>query len=71
MLDNRLRYGESYGRTRLAKPGTVTISKPVEKVLVHAICCKCGKKGMAYEDPNNPKQKKHQCVICDIRKNVV
>lgn len=67
LLDNRSRYAESYGRARLAKPGTVTISKPVEKILVHAICSKCGKEGMAYEDPNNPKQKRHKCVTCKVR----
>lgn len=62
---NKISY-ESYGRNKLSKPGSITfIKSTIEKVLVPATCKRCGKEGMAFEDPNAPNQKYHFCVGCN------
>ena len=67
LQDKRARYTESYGKWKMPKPGTITfINYHIDKVLVHAICHKCGMKGMAYEDPTNPMKGNHLCIECKI-----
>lgn len=64
LIEHRNRYSDDSGRGKLSKPGTITITKPIDKSLVFAVCSGCGMKGAAYEDPNNPQQKKHYCIDC-------
>lgn len=55
--------------TYKSKRGTIRLNKEIEKILVPCICAGCKAEGMAYEDPDNIKQKPHYCLACKKRLN--